>query len=155
MKHRPRRGVSRARPPARRFGHGALGDAGHARVVVLVVEDHDDTGDMLVEYLLHHGACATRAADVAHALEILDVMEVDVIVTDHAMPGATGLDLVEYVRANPRIRDTGCIVISGHVPLDKVAIRAEALGATFVAKPLPLATLLDLVALAAVKPMSS
>jgi CheY-like chemotaxis protein len=83
---------------------------------------------------------------VATALEILDVLQVDVVVTDYAMPGRTGLDLVAQLRRDPRYADIECIVISGHARLQDLEDRARSLGARFLSKPVMPDTLVRAVA---------
>jgi CheY-like chemotaxis protein len=128
---------------------GPLGDRETPRIVVLVVEDHDDTAEMLIGYLLEQGASATGAADVARANEIMDVLDVDVVVTDYSMPGRSGLDLLRTVRRDPRRASVGCVLISGHERDGVLAARAEELGASFLGKPFELEALRDAVARAA------
>ena len=67
---------------------------------VLVVEDHDDSRDLLEQVLQHVGALvvATRSADEA----LIHLGDVDVVVTDIAMPGHDGFWLLlEVPRPHP------------------------------------------------------
>jgi signal transduction histidine kinase len=65
---------------------------------VLVVEDDEDTRDLLAAALEQHGARVTAVASVAAALERLDAGPADVLVSDLAMPDEDGYALIRQVR---------------------------------------------------------
>jgi PAS domain S-box-containing protein len=67
----------------------------------LVVEDDQDARDLLSELLRGRGVRVTAAASGADALEVLDREIPDVIVSDIAMPGLDGFELIERVRKRP------------------------------------------------------
>lgn len=121
---RPGSGASRRRRPS-------LGG-----MTLLVVEDHDDSRAMFVEYLALHGALALEASSVAEAIEILEHRVVDVVITDVAMPVEDGYALIARMRADARWRDVPVVVASGNSPVREAADRAP--GAIFLAKPLVL-----------------
>jgi signal transduction histidine kinase len=68
-------------------------------VRVLIVEDEEDTRELLIASLRQCGADVTAAASVAEALESLDRALPDVLVSDLAMPGEDGYSLIRKVRA--------------------------------------------------------
>lgn len=70
-----------------------------AGVRVLVVEDEDDTRELLVTALEQCGAEVVSAATAAAALEHLDRRPPDVLVSDLAMPDEDGYSLIRKIRA--------------------------------------------------------
>ena len=74
------------------------------------MEDHDDSRDFLPQVLLHAGASVVTASSAREAITELE--DVDVVVTDYAMPGETGLWLLERVRERPR--PVPVIVVTGY-----------------------------------------
>ena len=79
----------------------------HARldgVRVLVIEDDADSRDFLTEALRQRGATVMAAAGVATALASFDSFRADVLISDIAMPGADGYELIRRVRAFPAER---------------------------------------------------
>ena len=64
---------------------------------ILVVEDHDDSRDILDQILRHAGAAVTAVANARDALLMAGV--VDAIVTDLAMPDADGRWLLAQIEA--------------------------------------------------------
>lgn len=68
---------------------------------LLLVEDDPDTLSSLATYLetwLRH-ARVTRAGDGAEAIRIIDAEAPDMVLADHRMPGATGLEVVRHAHA--------------------------------------------------------
>ncbi|HYU35887.1 MAG TPA: response regulator [Thermoanaerobaculia bacterium] len=74
-----------------------------AGVRVLVVEDEDDTRELLTIALEQCGAQVTAVASVADALASLDRAPPDVLVSDLAMPDEDGFSLIRKIRS----RDAG------------------------------------------------
>jgi CheY-like chemotaxis protein len=86
-------------------------------VRVLVVEDHEDSRDILQQVLTHEGALVSMAASAREALVKVGV--VDVVVTDIAMPGEGGLWLsaqIEQSSHRPPV-----IAVTGFAEDDDVA----------------------------------
>jgi CheY-like chemotaxis protein len=69
---------------------------------VLVVEDDDDTRELLRVLLETHGSVVTAAASVQEALTEYDRSRPDVIVADIGMPDYNGYALIGRVRARER-----------------------------------------------------
>jgi CheY-like chemotaxis protein len=91
-------------------------------VRVLVVEDHDDSRDMLEQALAHVGALVVASPSADEALAHLG--EVDIVVTDIAMPGHDGFWLLGEVQR--RQGSTPVIAVSGHADLQVKALREAA-----------------------------
>ena len=102
-----------------------------AGIRVLVVEDHDDSRDLLEQALGHVGALvvASRSADEALA----HIGQVDVVVTDIAMPVHDGFWLLHEVLR--RHQPVPVIAVSGYSDLQEKALR-EAAFARFLRKPI-------------------
>lgn len=83
---------------------------------VLVVDDHGDTRDMMIELARLHGADAIGASSVDEALATLErVDDVDLVVTDWRMPGGDGGALVRALAGDARRRSIRCVLVSGQV----------------------------------------
>lgn len=64
------------------------------RRTILIVEDDKDVRTVLDALLINGDTRIALAPDVTTALAVIEATIVDVIVTDHAMPDRTGMDLV-------------------------------------------------------------
>lgn len=68
-------------------------------VKILVVEDQDDARAMFAIVLNQYGAEVTAVASAAEAIEALHWLKPDVLVSDIAMPGEDGFELIKRVRS--------------------------------------------------------
>ncbi len=82
------------------------------RHAILVVDDSEDTREVLQRNLESEGYAVTTASGVPSALKILEATKVDLVITDVKMPEVGGLELVRHVREN--LRDTEILVITGY-----------------------------------------
>jgi DNA-binding NtrC family response regulator len=73
---------------------------------ILIVEDEDSLRELLVSLLSSQGYRTESAADGMQALQILDYgSEIDLVLTDLAMPGIPGTAVAEYLaEARPEVR---------------------------------------------------
>jgi len=100
---------------------------------VLVVDDSLATLEVLERNLTAAGYQVFTAPDVSGAVELLEEMGVDLVVTDLKMPKVSGLDLVRHVREN--LKDTEVMMITGY-PSIEGAVEAVKTGAEeYLAKP--------------------
>ena len=106
---------------------------GETKERLLVVDDAIDTLELLQRNLRSQGYEVLTAANVAEALRILGTVHVNLVITDLKMPGASGLDLVRYVREN--LKQTEIMMITGY-PSIEGAVAAVKVGAEeYLAKP--------------------
>jgi NO-binding membrane sensor protein with MHYT domain/CheY-like chemotaxis protein len=78
---------------SRVVGQGEL-----AGVKVLLVDDADDTLDVLQQILRHSGATTMAASSAGSALALLEREQPDVIVSDIGMPDIDGFELMRRIR---------------------------------------------------------
>jgi CheY-like chemotaxis protein len=93
---------------------------------ILVVEDDLLNRDLICKVLRKEGYKVVEACDGAIALEILQVLPFDLVITDFMMPKLNGIEFVEHLHSlQPRIPIifiTGFLsVISSKTILDNVA----------------------------------
>ncbi|MBX3198467.1 MAG: response regulator [Labilithrix sp.] len=72
-----------------------------AKTSIVVVDDQEDTRDVLRALLEGCGARVRGAPSVAHALELLEAEPPELLISDIAMPGEDGYSLIEKIRAMP------------------------------------------------------
>jgi PAS domain S-box-containing protein len=65
---------------------------------ILIVDDEDDTLDLVTMDLTQYGARTTVASKATEALELLSQTEFDLLISDIAMPGMDGYALIREVR---------------------------------------------------------
>jgi PAS domain S-box-containing protein len=70
-------------------------------LLILVVDDEEDTRQLLVQSLTFHGATVISADSAKNALAQIEEKNPDVLVSDIGMPGEDGYSLIRQVRALP------------------------------------------------------
>jgi two-component system OmpR family response regulator len=81
--------------------------------VVLVVDDHDDTREMYVEYLDAMGVRTVEAKSCAEALAKAKSMAVDAVVLDRKLPDGDGLTVCRTLKSDGATSRLAVIVLSG------------------------------------------
>ena len=105
-----------------------------AKRTLLLVDDEPNVLTALVRILRPFGYQILTAPDAATALQILADNEVGVILSDHRMPGMTGVELLSHVKTMYPM--TVRMILSGHADISTVT-HAIRLGAIykFMTKP--------------------
>jgi CheY-like chemotaxis protein len=89
---------------------------------ILVVEDNADLRENLVEALELDGHEVRWAPDGRRALELLAGDPVPhVAILDMMMPGIDGAELVERIRAQPRLAAVRLVLATGQAPVNGAA----------------------------------
>ena len=114
---------------------------------VLVVDDEEDARELLQTTLTHYGAAVTTAPTAVAALDAIDRLRPDVLLSDIGMPYEDGYSLIHRLRQRPPGRGglTPAIAITAYASSQD---RAAALAAGFqahLAKPFDAAQLAALV----------
>jgi len=103
---------------------------------VLVVEDNQDTLELMSALLRAWGYECDEAISATVALRLIDAQCPDVIISDLVMPGMSGLDLLQALRAQRDDCRSAFFLITGHCSV-AVAVKAIHMGATeILCKPL-------------------
>jgi CheY-like chemotaxis protein len=85
--------------------------AAAAPLSILVVEDNQDARTMLAELLLLLGHSVEDVGSAEQALEVLAQKRFDVLLTDHSLPGMSGLELARHVAARSDGAHSGMKII--------------------------------------------
>ena len=119
--------------------------AGARARLVLIVEDDTTTGDLLATAINdQRGYTALTVASGDDALGALDRIVPDLLLLDIRMPGMSGLDLYDRVRADPRFRSLPIVFETGTAREHAAELRARSI-ATYIKKPFDLDELVRLV----------
>jgi PAS domain S-box-containing protein len=120
-------------------GTGAL-----EAIRVLVVDDEEDARELMAAILRHHGAVVTLAGDVQAALHSFDASPPDVVLSDIALPGRSGLDLARDLRSRPKLH-AALVAVSGYSSPDQIDGALTAGFDVHMAKPVDPAELIEVV----------
>jgi DNA-binding NtrC family response regulator len=100
---------------------------------VLIVDDEDATRSLCHDVVTDSGLRTRTASTTEQALEILDQMPVDILITDLRVPPIGGLELLKRVRSN--YPQTAVLVLTQYGTIES-AVEATRLGAAdYITKP--------------------
>jgi two-component system CheB/CheR fusion protein len=119
---------------------------------ILVVEDHGDTAEMIVEILELEGHAVHTAGDVSTARDLITRSTFDLLLSDLGLPDGSGLDLVRDLRSQGHVLPA--IALSGY-GMDRDIQRSRAAGFdAHVVKPIDVDRLLETIHRVAVRRMA-
>lgn len=134
------------------FREGQVSQYGIKAGRVLLVDDEPDILELLEMALLKMGLSVDKAANLHAALDKLTAHHYDLCLTDMRMPDGNGLELVQYI--NQRNLDVPVAVITAHGNLENAVTALKAGAFDYLAKPLSLEQLRNLVKSALSLPQS-
>ena len=113
---------------------------------ILVIEDHEEVREVLVQALAGVGYDVLEACNGRDALRHLDDDDIDLVITDILMPEKDGLEVLMEIRARNRRVKVIAMSSGGHIGPRYFLDTAKALGAdrTFT-KPFDMVRLLEAV----------
>ena len=112
---------------------------------MLVIDDHDDSRELVASVLEARGARARVAASADGGLALARAERFDVVLCDIAMPERDGFSFLRALRAQPEIASTPVIALTAFASADDRA-RISAGGFDgHVAKPVDVETLSSVV----------
>jgi CheY-like chemotaxis protein len=113
---------------------------------ILLVDDNRDNRELLQEFLSHYGATVRTAPNAEDALQQFKDAPAALVVTDVAMPGRSGVWLLEQLRSLPAGPHVRAIAVTGRaLPDEQRKLRAAGFDGLLI-KPLDLDDLLGAVA---------
>jgi DNA-binding response OmpR family regulator len=100
---------------------------------ILIIDDHDDTRNLLVELLALDGFAVIAAASGEEALAVVREQRPCLVLLDLGLPDIAGLELVLRLRAEPNAASVPIYALSGFTNLRSAALAAGIDG--FLVKP--------------------
>ena len=113
----------------------------HARPVVLVADDHEDTRLLFRTVLEIRGYSVIEAPDGEETVRTAESAHPDLILMDGSLPRLSGLDATRQIRGSADIGKVPIVFISGHAGNAFIASAREAGCDEYLVKPLQLAQL--------------
>ena len=101
---------------------------------ILYVDDEPAVGQLLGHLIERAGHHAVGATSVHEALQVLARERIDLVVSDHQMPGLTGLDLLELLKAEGY--DIPLIILTGYASIEHAVSAIKAGAVDYITKPI-------------------
>ncbi len=134
-----------ARPPGGETqAHGGPGGAA-ASLRVLVVDDAPDVTEMIALMMSYAGYQVSTAFSATEALDAARMYRFDAVISDIGMPGMSGYQLAEALRALPAYRTTPLIAVTGFTMYEDRERARDAGFDDFLNKPISPAALVNAV----------
>lgn len=95
-----------------------MSEANAPQAHILIVDDEEGVRNALRRVLRKENYRLSFAASADEALEFLKTSQPDVILSDHLMPGMTGLEMLKLCRM--RHPDVGRVVLTGQAEMETV-----------------------------------
>ena len=106
--------------------------------LVLIVEDDNDLGSSIVDYLKEEGLDAKLARDGDQAMRMVDSLAPSVVVLDLMMPRRDGFSVLRELRADGRISNLPVIVVTAIFGMSERLYASELGAADYITKPFDL-----------------
>ena len=110
--------------------------------LAIIVEDDEDLRRLFAVALEEVGFDLLTAGTASQAITQLERQTPDVAFIDVSLPEYPGTDVLEYIKATPRLADTKTIIVTGNIRASGIA---EELGADlFLMKPVDINKVIEL-----------
>lgn len=120
-------------------------DAGAEPLHLLVVDDAPDVTEMIALMMSYAGYQVSTAFSATEALDAARSHRFDAVISDIGMPGMSGYQLAEALRALPAYRTTPLIAVTGFSMYEDRERARDAGFDDFLNKPISPAALIDAV----------
>ncbi|HEY0322501.1 MAG TPA: response regulator [Pyrinomonadaceae bacterium] len=107
-------------------------------LLVLIVEDHEDTRFLLRTLLERRGMRVCEAEDGVAGVRAAEELRPDLILMDWSLPRMDGLSATRFVRACPQLSHTVIVILSGHAAPESQKVARDAGCCEYLVKPFEL-----------------
>lgn len=95
---------------------------------VLVIEDENDSAEVVLEMLQFQGIQATSVASAEVALDVIDEVQPNLFIVDLALPGMDGWAFLRELRRNPTTAAIPAVAVTA---FHSASVAREAIAAGF------------------------
>ena len=113
---------------------------------ILIAEDNSAMLEIFSTTVESMGHCAVRAINGRMAWEVLQANEdISFLISDMLMPEMEGMELIRLIRKNRRFAKLPILMVSGAIRAKEIAHLLEQGATHFLAKPVQLQELMDVI----------
>ena len=102
---------------------------------ILIVEDEPDTAEMFAEMIRLSGYRVLKCYGGASAMHMLMQEKPDAMILDIMMPDVSGLEVLRYIRREPRLEKIPVIIVSAKSLPSDIKKGMDAGASMYLAKP--------------------
>ena len=102
---------------------------------IIVVEDEPDTAEMFAEMMELNGHRVLKSYGGAQAIHLITREKPDLVLLDIMMPDVSGLEVLRFMRRDPRLVHIPVVVVSAKNMPDDIQTGLEAGANLYLTKP--------------------
>jgi CheY-like chemotaxis protein len=102
---------------------------------VLIVEDEPDAAEMFAEMMRVSGFRVVKSYSSGPAIQLISAEMPDVVILDVMMPDISGLEVLRYIRQEPKLAKIPVIVVSAKSMPSDIKIGLDAGASIYLTKP--------------------
>jgi CheY-like chemotaxis protein len=102
---------------------------------VIVVEDEPDAAELFAEMMRVSGYRVLKTYSSTPAISMIAQEHPDVVILDIMMPDVSGLEVLRFMRREPKLKDTPVIVVSARSMPSDIREGLEAGATLYLTKP--------------------
>lgn len=102
---------------------------------IVIVEDEPDTADMLGEMMRLSGYTVIKSFGGASAMALIAREKPQAVLLDMMMPDLSGLEVLRFIRRDPRLEDIPVIVVSARTLPEDIQSGMTAGATAYLTKP--------------------
>jgi CheY-like chemotaxis protein len=107
----------------------------YSQKCILVVDDEPDTADLFAEMMQLKGYRVVKSNGGAQALRLVARVKPDVVMLDLMMPDVSGLEVLRFMRRDPRLKQIPVLVVSAKSMPDEIQAGLKAGANLYLTKP--------------------
>ncbi|MEJ2600835.1 MAG: response regulator [Anaerolineales bacterium] len=110
---------------------------------IIIVEDEPETAEMFAEMLRLNGYRVLTSYGGAAAIALVSKEEADAVILDLMMPDLSGLEVLSYMRRDPRLVKVPVVIVSAKGLPSDVKQGLQAGASLYLTKPVAYKDLID------------
>ena len=107
----------------------------HADETIVIVEDEQDAADMFAEMMRVSGFRVLKASGSSPAMQMISQEEPSAVILDIMMPDISGLEVLKYMRSEPKLAHIPVVVVSAKSLSSDIKIGLDAGASVYLTKP--------------------
>ena len=104
--------------------------------IIVVIDDEPDTTEMIAEMVRLSGYQVITSLGGSTALHLIAKERPDAVILDVMMPDLSGIDIIQFMRRDPRLGNIPVIIVSARTRPEDIQEGLDAGAAVYLTKPL-------------------
>lgn len=107
----------------------------HTKKTVMIIEDETDAAEMFAEMMRVNGFRVIKMFSSAPAISLIAQEKPDLIILDVMMPDISGIEVLRYIRRDPKLEKIPVIIVSAKSMPSDIKNGMDAGASLYLTKP--------------------